>query len=895
MGIFAIEYYIFKTKLSIIKTTKKKPNKKVTPLMQQYFGVKQRYPDALLLFRVGDFYETFGEDAVTASQILGIVLTSRNNGGSDIELAGFPYHSVDVYLPKLVKAGYRVAICEQLEKPSKEKKIVKRDVTEVVTPGVTLHDTLLDANQNNFLASIVFKGDKLGVAFLDISTGEFIVHQGTQNSIGKLIRSFNPNEVIYSKAQKEKLESLINDDVYQYGMDDWFYDADYNRDILLKHFKVLSLKGYSLDDEPLMQIAAGSILHYLSTIQHGNVAHIQKLTRIESDHYMWLDEFTIRNLELVRSNHYSGTCLKEVIDHTSSPMGARMLDKWIVLPLKNLEEIHARQNRVSFFLEHETVRDHLRLFLKAIGDLERLASKIPLRKINPREFQVVARAIEKKEQIILSLNNNADLDIKSLIDRISDCHELKDLINQTLVEEAPVSLNKGSVIKLGFNEELDEWKNIAQNGKNLLAELQANETERTGISSLKVGFNNVFGYYLEVTNKYKDQDLIPEDWTRKQTLKNAERYITPELKILENKILQAQEKIGLLEAQFYEELIDKAEVHVSTLLSNSKVLAELDCYLSFAHLADYRQYSKPEIDDSFIIDIKQGRHPVIESQLSVDDPYIPNDVYLDKETQQIIMITGPNMSGKSAVLRQTALICLLAHMGSYVPAQSAQIGIVDKIFTRVGASDNISSGESTFMVEMNETSSILNNLSSRSLILLDEIGRGTSTYDGISIAWSIAEYLHNDEGPKPKTLFATHYHELNQLENTYDRIKNYNVAIKEVGDTIIFLRKLVEGASKASFGIHVAQLAGMPKDVVNKAQSLLKSLEAKSIASNEKVGQAVEHQQVEIKHQLQIFDEDSLEVRQLTKIIKAIDLQTMTPIECMLKLKELKDFIKKST
>lgn len=861
--------------------------------MGQYFGIKQKYPDAILLFRVGDFYETFGEDAVSASQILGIVLTSRNNGGSDIELAGFPYHSLDVYLPKLIKAGYRVAICEQMEKPSKEKKIVRRDVTEVVTPGVTTNDTLLDSSQNNFLASIIQKGDRMGVAFIDISTGEFIVHEGGIKSISKLIQSFTPNEVLFSKAQKEEIGEVIDVDTYTYGMDEWFYEEAYNRELLLKHFNVLSLKGYGIEDKPLIQIATGSVLHYLSTIKQGNISHIQKLTRIESDRYMWLDEFTIRNLELTRSNHYSGTCLKEVIDHTCSPMGARMLDKWIVLPLKTVEEISARQNRVAFLLDADTERENLRLLLKSIGDLERLSSKIPLRKINPREFIAISEAIEKIEQIKILLDNCRDADIKTIAERVHDSKALKSIIKETLIDDAPISLSKGAVIKDGFHVELDEWKDLAKNGKALLAELQEKETERTGITSLKVGFNNVFGYYLEVTNKYKDQDLIPDDWTRKQTLKNAERYITPELKELEAKILQAQEQINTLELKLYEELIEKSITHVSTLLQNSKVLAELDCYLSFAHLAEYRQYVKPTVDDSFVIDIKEGRHPVIETQLAVDQPYIPNDVFLDKEHQQIIMITGPNMSGKSAVLRQTALITLLAHMGSFVPAASAHIGIVDKIFTRVGASDNISSGESTFMVEMNETSSILNNLSPRSLILLDEIGRGTSTYDGISIAWSIAEYLHREDGPKPKTLFATHYHELNQLEGSYDRIKNYNVATKEVGDEIIFLRKLVEGASEASFGIHVAQLAGMPSAVVQKAKELLINLESKSIDQNKKVKAAIESNAALSKHQLKIFDEDTLEVRELKKMLKAVDLQTMTPIECMLKLKELKDFAKK--
>ena len=861
--------------------------------MSQYFEVKQRYPDAILLFRVGDFYETFGEDAVTASQILGIVLTSRNNGGSDIELAGFPYHSLEVYMPKLVKAGYRVAICEQLEKPSKEKKIVKRDVTEVVTPGVTTNASILNSGQNNFLASIFVHNDLVAIAFLDISTGEFIVHEGHPNSISKLLQSLKPNEILFSKGQQAELDNFFDEDIYRYGLDEWFYEAEYNKELLLKHFKVLSLKAYGIAERPFMQIAAGSILHYLSTIKQGKISHIQRLTRIESDRYIWMDKFTIQNLELVRSNHHSGTCLKEVIDHTSSPMGARLLDRWIVLPLKSVQTITERQNRVEFLLSNDTIREQLKLHLKSVGDLERLTSKIPLRKINPREFQAISYALDKISQIEILFQQSNSQDINSFMQQLKDCAALKTLIANTLVEDAPISLAKGSVIKVGWNKELDEWKDVANNGKELLAGLQAEESVRTGITSLKIGFNNVFGYYLEVTNKYKAQDLIPDDWTRKQTLKNAERYITPKLKELEKKILQAQEQIDILEDQLYQELIDKAIVHVDTLLHNARILAELDCYSSFAHLAEYWKYVKPNIDESFVIDIKEGRHPVIETQLPADKPYVPNDVYLDRETQQIIMITGPNMSGKSAVLRQTALIALLAHMGSFVPASSAQIGIVDKIFTRVGASDNISSGESTFMVEMNETATILNNLSPRSLILLDEIGRGTSTYDGISIAWSIAEYLHKEEGPKPKTLFATHYHELNQLAQSFSRIKNFNITTKEVGDEIIFLRKLIEGASEASFGIHVAQLAGMPSAVISKAKVLLQTLEAKSIEENKQVKEILTNSSKAPTHQLSIFDESSVQHKELTTQLRKLDLQAMTPIECMLKLKELIDFISK--
>ncbi len=862
--------------------------------MAQYFEVKQKYPDAILLFRVGDFYETFGEDAIKASQILGIVLTSRNNGGSDIELAGFPYHSVDTYLPKLVKAGYRVALCEQLEKPSKEKKIVKRDVTEVVTPGVTVNDSLLASGQNNFLGSVTRRGDRFGIAFLDISTGEFIVHQGSERSVLKVLQSFSPNELLYSKAETSELNEMLSDEIYLYGMDEWFYEEDYNRQLLLKHFKVLSLKGHGIDDQPLLQIAAGTILHYLSTVQQSNLSHIQQLTKLDSDRYMWLDKFTIRNLELIRSNHESGISLREVIDKSCSPMGTRLLSKWIVLPLKNLDEIKERHDKVSFFVEHDNLRDTVREILSSLGDVERLSSKIPLKKINPKEFVYISQAIEKIELIAEKLASSGDEGLKRFVATLLDCSELNSLIKLTLVDDPPFSLNKGEVIREGHIKELDEWRHVANNGKELLASLQQEEMENTGISSLKVGFNNVFGYYLEVTNKYKDKDLIPDNWVRKQTLKNAERYITPKLKELESKILQAQEQISILEENAYQELVDKAETYVQALLRNSTIIGELDCLSSFAYLAEYSQYVKPDLDEDFVIDIKGGRHPVIETQLSEDNAYVPNDVYMDNETQQIILITGPNMSGKSAVLRQTALICLLAHMGCYVPASEARIGLVDKIFTRVGASDNISSGESTFMVEMSETSSILNNLSARSLILLDEIGRGTSTYDGISIAWSIAEFLHEHDSYRPKTLFATHYHELNQLANRFDRIKNFNVSIKEVGDNIIFLRKLVEGASESSFGIHVAQLAGMPKAIVLRASELLKKLESKALAEKENIKDTLLSNPPPSSHQLQIFDMSSESMKNIEKIMQNVDVQAMTPIECMLKLKELEDFMSKN-
>lgn len=885
--IFHINFFHISETDNIIE---KKKSTKLTPLMRQYFDVKRKHPDAILLFRVGDFYETFGEDAVEASHILGIVLTSRNNGGSDIELAGFPHHSLDVYLPKLVKAGYRVAICEQLEKPSKEKKIVKRDVTELVTPGVTSNETLLDSGKNNFLASVYIDQDQLGIAFLDISTGEFYVQEGDIHSARKLIQSFEPNEVIYHKSQKQLLIELIPEEIYTFGLEDWYFEADYNRQTLIDHFKVTSLKGLGLENKKLSQIAAGTILHYLSTIQQKNISHIYKINHIQSDKYMWLDRFTIRNLELIRSNHESGRSLMDVIDNTITPMGARLLNKWLALPLKSLNEIKERHSKVRAFIADGALKENCTTSLKSIGDLERLASKIPLGKINPREFIVIKSALEKIIEIKTTLLDSSNASIRAMGELIDPCVELIQLITSTLKEDAPVSLKKGQVISEGFSDELDEWRSISTNGKDMLLELQVKESKATGITNLKVGYNNVFGYYLEVTNKYKGQDLIPDNWIRKQTLKGSERYITPELKDLESKILQAQENIERLEEELFTQLILKSQIYLTTLLKTSQIIGELDIYICFASNAIKSEYVEPEMDESLILDIKSGRHPVIEKQLPEDKPYVPNDVYLDQESQQIIMITGPNMSGKSAVLRQTALIALLAHIGSFVPAKSARIGIIDKIFTRVGASDNISSGESTFMVEMNETASILNNLSARSLILLDEIGRGTSTYDGISIAWAIAEYLHEQKKHKAKTLFATHYHELNQLADSYPRIKNYNVSTKEVDDKVIFLRKLIPGSCHASFGIHVAQMAGMPKELVNRANDLLKDLESKSL--NEESDNNNKGLLDKSNYQLNIFDLSSAQFDAVKDELSLIDVTQMTPIECMLKLKELSEKIK---
>lgn len=865
------------------------PKAKLTPLMKQYFEVKRKHPDAILLFRVGDFYETFGEDAVKASQILGIVLTSRNNGGSDIELAGFPHHSVELYLPKLVKAGYRVAVCEQLEKPSKEKKIVKRDVTEVVTPGVTTNDSLLDASQNNFLCSVILKGSMAGLAFLDISTGEFFVHEGSMISCQKLVQSFNPNELLYSKAQKSEINRAFGLAIYSQGLDEWFFEYDYNRELLLKHFKMHSLKGFGIESNQLGQIAAGTIMQYLSSIEQKQISHIHKIVRLESDRYMWLDKFTVRNLELLRSNHESGKSLLDVLDQTVSPMGARLLSRWVVLPLKTIEEIRTRQDCVAELIDNTVFRDDLGQILKSVGDLERLASKIPPRKINPRELLHISISLEKVAQLKALIQDHEQSQLNEIVDRLDDCAALKERIDNTVSPDAPMGLNKPGIIKDGWNEELDDWRSVSRNSKEILLDLQKKEAERTGISGLKVGFNNVFGYYFEVTNKYKNQDLIPDDWVRKQTLKASERYINDELKTIETKILQAEERIIEMEEVLYKELTDFADSYIASLLSNAQILGEIDCYNSFAISAIQYDYVKPEINDSYSISIKDGRHPVIERQLPAEHSYVPNDLELDLDNQQIILITGPNMSGKSAVLRQTALICLMAHIGSYVPAKAVRLGIVDKIFTRVGASDNISSGESTFMVEMNETASILNNLSKRSLIILDEIGRGTSTYDGISIAWAIAEFLHSGPSEHPKTLFATHYHELSELEDNFERIKNFNVSTKEIAEKVIFLRKLVPGTCASSFGIHVAQMAGMPNEIVVKAKMLLEQLESKSINDKGRIREDINSVQASSALQMQLFDDSNKLWFQIKGEIEKLDLSAMTPIECMLKLKEIQE------
>ncbi len=862
----------------------------LTPLMAQYYKVKTKYPDAILLFRVGDFYETFGEDAVTTSRVLGIVLTSRNNGGSDIELAGFPFHSMDLYLPRLVRAGYRVAICEQMEKPSPQKKIVRREVTEVVTPGVAVDDKLLDHKSNNYLAAVFEKKDSIGAAFLDISTGEFLVSEGDQSYIDKLLQSFNPAEVIFPKTYKKDFERWFGEKFYTYPLDEWIFTEDYAREKLLTHFEVQNLKGFGVEELDLAQVAAGAVLHYLAATENKNLRHVSSISRIQPERYVWLDRFTIRNLELLHSPHPTGVPLIKILDRTISPMGARLLKKWVVLPLKSRPAIEERLDIVDFFRQHREEKAEIEKFIAQMGDLERLISKAPLGKLNPREVAQLKRALYAIEPVQHLLRESGNIHLQKIAEGLNPCALLREQIERQIVEDAPVNLNKGGVIADGFHAELDDLRNTVRHAKDLLLDIQQTEVERTGIGSLKIGFNTVFGYYLEVTNKYKNQ--VPAEWTRKQTLTNGERYITDELKKLETKILGAEERILELEAELFEQLVLSISDYIQPIQHNANLIARLDCLMAFATIADKYGYCRPEVNDSLAIDIRGGRHPVIEQQLPPGESYVPNDVYLDSEDQQILMITGPNMSGKSAVLRQTALICLMAQMGCFVPAAVARLGLLDKVFTRVGASDNISSGESTFMVEMNETASIMNNISDRSLILLDEIGRGTSTYDGISIAWAIAEFLHNNGFARPKTLFATHYHELNELAEKFPRIRNYNIATKEVGQKVIFLRKLVPGGSQHSFGIHVAKMAGMPKSIVERAAEILTQLEQKVIENGDAKGgiktRRPNARQISEPLQLNIFEVADPVTQRIKELLLEMDLNSMTPIECMMKLHELK-------
>lgn len=870
--------------------------------MKQYNEVKGKYPDAILLFRVGDFYETFGEDAVRASKVLGITLTKRANGSaSHIELAGFPHHSIDTYLPKLVRAGYRVAICDQLEDPKMVKGIVKRGITELVTPGVSFNDKVLEHKTNNFLASIHLDKDKAGASFLDVSTGEFLVAEGSHTYIEKLIQSFKPNEILFEKNKRQTLTNLIGDRFYIFGLDDWAFTRDFGFEALTKQFGTLSLKGFGIEHLPMAISSCGAILHYLGETKHDRLQHITAVSRVEEDQYVWLDRFTVRNLELFGSSHDNGRCLIDIIDTTVSPMGSRLLKRWLALPLKQLELINERLDVVSFFSEHRELQAQLSTHFEEIGDLERLISKVAAGKINPRELVQLKRAlniIENVKELIAPCDNHS---LQKIAEQLNPCTLMRDRLQNELNEEAPVLLNKGNVISKGVNAELDELRAIAYSGKDYLLQIQQRETERTGISSLKVSYNNVFGYYLEVTNVHKDK--VPQDWIRKQTLTNAERYITPELKVYEEKILGAEDKIAVLEQSLYEALVRDLIDYIIPIQLNASLIAKLDCLQSFAKLAKDNHYVRPVLTNEYAIDIKEGRHPVIEKQLPIGTDYVSNSVYLDKETQQIMMITGPNMSGKSALLRQVALITLMAQIGCYVPARSAEIGIVDKIFTRVGASDNISSGESTFMVEMNETASILNNLSDRSLILLDEIGRGTSTYDGISIAWAIAEYIHAQPKNRAKTLFATHYHELNEMTTYFPRIKNFNVSVKESNNKIIFLRKLREGGSEHSFGIHVARMAGMPKQVVERANDILKKLEkdhelelseVETVAAGneeEPMDKALAKTKSKADYQFSFFQLNDPVLEQVKDELVKTDINTLTPVEALMKLNDIKRLI----
>lgn len=862
---------------------------KETPLMQQYNAIKAKHPGALLLFRVGDFYETFGEDAVKASGILGIVLTKRANGAAThIELAGFPHHSLDTYLPKLVRAGQRVAICDQLEDPKTTKSIVKRGVTELVTPGVSYSDNILQQKSNNYLASIYFQKNSIGISFLDISTGEFLVAQGTAEYIDKLLQGFKPSEVIFQKSRFRDFTESFGDRFYTYSLDEWIFAGDYAQEALLKHFDVSSLKGFGIERLNLGIIAAGVILHYLNETEHRNLQHISSISRIEEDRYMWLDRFTIRNLELVGSSNDNAKSLVDVLDQTCSPMGARMLRRWIVMPLKEKKPIEHRLEIVEYLLIHEELRDVLVHEIKQIGDLERLISKVGLQKANPRELNQLKRALHAIEKIKSAGAEEKNSALNLIADQLNGCVLMREKIERQLCAEPPVLISKGGVIADGVDDELDRLRKIAFGGKGYLLEIQKREAEATGIPSLKIAFNNVFGYYLEVTHTHKDK--VPTDWLRKQTLVNAERYITPELKEYEEQILGAEEKILALETRLYNGLVFDLIEYIKPIQLNAQVIAQLDVLLCFSILALKNYYVRPKIDESNVLDIKGGRHPVIEKNLPIGEEYITNDVYLDSETQQIIIITGPNMAGKSALLRQTGLIVLMAQMGCFVPAKEATIGLVDKIFTRVGASDNITSGESTFMVEMNETASILNNISDKSLVLLDEIGRGTSTYDGISIAWAIAEYLHVHPTAKAKTLFATHYHELNELTNSFPRIKNYNVSVREVGNKVIFLRKLVPGGSEHSFGIHVAKMAGMPPKLVLRATEILKRLEQER-TGGEDIKDSLKKVQKQA-YQLQMFSIDDPVLVKIRDMLNNLDVNTLTPVEALMKLDEIQRVIK---
>ena len=866
----------------------KSTSKKVTPLMKQYNAIKGKYPDAMLLFRVGDFYETFGDDAVKAAGVLGIILTKRGAGSeTETALAGFPHHSLNTYLPKLVKAGMRVAICDQLENPKMTKTIVKRGVTELITPGVSLNDEVLQSKSNNFLAAVHFGKHLLGVSFLDVSTGEYLLAQGNEEYIDKLLQNFGPSEVLVQKQYKQKFKALFEDRFYTFYLDDWVFQKDYGFETLNTHFNVNSLKGFGVQELPEGVIAAGAVLYYLSETQHNKLQHIQNISRIAEDNYVWMDRFTVRNLELYNPNSINAVTLLDVIDKTISPMGGRLLKRWLALPLKNVKKIHYRHELVKYCIENDDFLETIQYQLQQISDIERLISKVATGKVSPRETVLLKNSLKAILPIEKKALTSKNTSIQELGNQFLDCSDIISKIDAVLFENAPVNINKGGAIANGVSQELDDLRSISSSGKEYLDHMLARESERTAIPSLKIAFNNVFGYYIEVRNTHRDK--VPDEWVRKQTLVNAERYITEELKEYETKILGAEEKIKELEQQLFTDLVQYSIQFVHPIQQNAKTIAQIDCLLSFAILAVSHNYVRPVVDESTDIEIKNGRHPVIEKQLPLGEEYIANDVVLNRNQQQIIMITGPNMSGKSAILRQTALIVLLAQMGSYVPAQNARIGVVDKIFTRVGASDNISMGESTFMVEMNETASILNNISERSLVLLDEIGRGTSTYDGISIAWAIAEYLH-EHPSKAKTLFATHYHELNEMTTTFERIKNYNVSVKELKETIIFLRKLIAGGSNHSFGIHVAKLAGMPNQVIHRASKILKQLEKKQTSEEVKdTLKSVQHDDM----QLSFFQLDDPLLEDLREEILTTNLDALTPIEALMKLNEIKRMLTK--
>ena len=858
-----------------------------TPLMQQHNAIKAKYPDAVLLFRVGDFYETFGQDAVIAAQVLGITLTKRNNGGAaSSELAGFPYHALDTYLHKLVKAGYRVAICDQLEDPKTVKGIVKRGVTEMVTPGTATNDKLLDLSSNNFLAAVHFQGEVYGTAFLDISTGEFFTAEGDREYADKLLSGFKPAEVIFQRHHQKKFKEEFGAKFYTYTLDEWIFQQQYAEDLLLKQFDTHSLKGFGIERFSEGLIAAGAILHYLKETEHPHLQHITSIHRIQQSDYLWMDRFTIRNLELLSSPVEGGNTLLKVLDNTCTPMGARLLKRWIVFPLKDLTKINERLDVVEHLILHTDLRNKLLHAMRQCGDVERLVSKIPLKKINPRELLQLARALRQIDAIKQLCGGSESVYLKRLADALNPCHYIADKITHDIIENPPALAVKGGFINKSVNEELDGLRSIAHNGKEYLLQLQQKESEVTGISSLKIGFNNVFGYYLEVTNSHKSK--VPPEWIRKQTLANCERYITPELKEYEEKITGAEEKILAIELQLFDGIINELHDFISCIQINAQIVAALDCLCCFAANALQYNYKKPQLHEGDDLVIREGRHPVIERTLPPSEHYVSNDVVLNKSEQQIIILTGPNMSGKSALLRQTALITLMAHIGSFVPAAEAYISLTDKIFTRVGASDNLSAGESTFMVEMNETASIINNISPRCLILLDEIGRGTSTYDGISIAWSIAEHLHNAP-EQPKTFFATHYHELNELEERLPRVKNYHVTNREIGGKIIFLRKLAPGGSTHSFGIHVAKMAGMPAELIGRAQDILKQLESKHVDDGIKAGLK---NVTAPKMQLSIFDAHSETFDEIRKQLEGIDINRLTPVEALLKLNEIKGLLK---